>query len=294
MFSWICPQCGAEVPPSYSECPRCAERAAEAQKRAGAGGPGPMPPPPPGPPAPPPPAPPQYAGHTGYHQPPAAPYYPPQHAAPAPPPPPPPQHQHPQAWGPPPPQQPMYAPQQPIHAHYPPPGAPDPYAQHPYPAPKSGPPAWLVTVGVAVGLLVLIGGLYMYVNSRRGRTAEASAPAAMEKAGAAAAKGAKASPAAKFVEVSGIRVMEEGRKPQIRFMVINHSSAELSDVKGTINIKVQGKPEVIASVPITIASIGAFDAKDITAPLKTTLRAYEMPDWQFMRADVEWESQSGN
>jgi hypothetical protein len=28
MFTWICPQCGCEVPPSESECPRCAGRAA--------------------------------------------------------------------------------------------------------------------------------------------------------------------------------------------------------------------------------------------------------------------------
>src|SRR5512132_3921268 len=24
MFTWICPQCGREVPPSYNECPDCA------------------------------------------------------------------------------------------------------------------------------------------------------------------------------------------------------------------------------------------------------------------------------
>ena len=29
MFTWICPQCGREVPPSYDECPDCKERAAQ-------------------------------------------------------------------------------------------------------------------------------------------------------------------------------------------------------------------------------------------------------------------------
>jgi hypothetical protein len=29
MFTWICPQCGREVPPSYTECPDCAARAAK-------------------------------------------------------------------------------------------------------------------------------------------------------------------------------------------------------------------------------------------------------------------------
>lgn len=28
MFTWICPKCGAEVPPSYAECPKCAAQAA--------------------------------------------------------------------------------------------------------------------------------------------------------------------------------------------------------------------------------------------------------------------------
>lgn len=30
MFTWICPQCGKEVPPSSSECPSCAERRQQA------------------------------------------------------------------------------------------------------------------------------------------------------------------------------------------------------------------------------------------------------------------------
>jgi len=27
MFTWICPRCGREVPPSYDECPDCAKAA---------------------------------------------------------------------------------------------------------------------------------------------------------------------------------------------------------------------------------------------------------------------------
>src|SRR5690349_16236488 len=27
MFTWICPQCGREVPPSYTDCPDCAGKA---------------------------------------------------------------------------------------------------------------------------------------------------------------------------------------------------------------------------------------------------------------------------
>jgi hypothetical protein len=34
MFTWICPKCGTEVPPSHSECPNCSSAAAEEQKPA--------------------------------------------------------------------------------------------------------------------------------------------------------------------------------------------------------------------------------------------------------------------
>lgn len=33
MFTWICPQCGKEVPPAYTDCPNCAERAAQAANK---------------------------------------------------------------------------------------------------------------------------------------------------------------------------------------------------------------------------------------------------------------------
>ena len=68
MFTWICPQCGKEVPPAYTECPNCAANAAQGGKPdqpppVPAAQPGPppayAPPPPPG--YPPQPPPPQYA-----------------------------------------------------------------------------------------------------------------------------------------------------------------------------------------------------------------------------------------
>ena len=36
MFTWICPQCGREVLPSYTECPSCAQKAKEAAPSAAA------------------------------------------------------------------------------------------------------------------------------------------------------------------------------------------------------------------------------------------------------------------
>src|ERR1017187_1913383 len=53
MFTWICPQCGREVPPSYNDCPDCAAKTAAAAPPVP---PAATPPPPRLEPAPPPPA----------------------------------------------------------------------------------------------------------------------------------------------------------------------------------------------------------------------------------------------
>lgn len=121
MFTWICPQCGREVPPAYNECPDCAAKAA------GAAAPPPDQPPPQQPGAPPPSQQPQYPPPQ-YQQPPypQQPYPPPQYQQP-----PYPQQQYPP--------QPPYAPpqyQQPYPPQYPPPQYQQPvYGQPPYAPP---------------------------------------------------------------------------------------------------------------------------------------------------------------
>lgn len=241
MFTWICPQCGAEVPPSYNDCPQCAERKAQQEAAAAA----PQPAPPTQPAAPVAPVPPQPA---------MAP--PPPHYAPPPP---------------------QYVPGQ-------------PGVQYVYV--KQGLPAWAVTLMVALGLVIVGGALYYYVgNNRRPMAATPDAPV-LETVGEATPQASTPAPAAsKFIEVTGIRIYEEARKPVVRFMVINHSQADLPGVSGTILLKAPGKDEPIASIPLKLSSLGPYEGKDITAPLKTKLRAYEMPDWQFIKVETQLVAQ---
>ena len=235
MFSWICPTCGAEVAPSYSDCPHCAAKTATPPQQPSA------PPPPPPPPQP------------LYAPPPA----------------------HPQ-WAPPP-AQPQYAP------------PPQQYAAQPqYVYVKQGPPGWLVTLGVALGLVGIGGVAYTFMH--RGSSDTGESKSAAEKSGAKGEeKSAATGKVAKFLEVSGIRMLEEKKKTVVRVSVVNHSSAELSAIEGTITLKAvgaKGEPTVVASFPFKLDSLGGYSAKDVQGPLETTLRAYEMPDWQFLRADL--------
>ncbi|MBL8290694.1 MAG: hypothetical protein JNN08_02595 [Bryobacterales bacterium] len=233
MFTWICPQCGAEVPPSYNDCPQCAERKAQQQAAPAAAQP----------------------------------------AAAAPPP----------QFAPPPPQaQPAPAPPQ-----Y---GAGQPGVQYVYV--KQGLPAWAVTLMVALGLVIIGGGLYYYVgNNRRPAVTTAQEQPVLETVKEGAKAPAAAPAASKFIEVTGIRIFEEARKPMVRFMVINHSQADLPGVSGTVLLKAAGKDDPIASIPLKLSGLGPYEGKDITAPLKTKLRAYEMPDWQFIKVETQLEAQ---
>ena len=93
----------------------------------------------------------------------------------------------------------------------------------------------------------------------------------------------------KYIEVAGIRIIEENKKPALKLLLINHSGAELADVVGKVELKATtAKPEdpAVGAVEVKLPSIGPYESKELSAPLKTTLRAYELPDWQFLRGTL--------
>jgi hypothetical protein len=285
MFSWICPQCGREVPPSYTECPDCVAKgkvppspATEpAQPLANA------------PPAPQPPSQPMYVAQPT-QQSAASPYapYPGQYA------PPPPQ------YAPPPQQYPQYAPSgqypQPPQPQYPPPPQYQPqyvppeyqpqYAP-PAPAPRAGLPTWLLTAAFTLAFVGLVGGIYWLVGSSHGGQA-ASPPANIENP--AAKPVANTSPVQKYVEVSGIRFTEDAKKRiAAKFLVTNHSDADLSGLAGNVTVWARtnkSEEEPVGTFSFT-ADVPPDASKEVTAPLTTKLKMYELPDWQNVTTDVQ-------
>jgi len=211
MFTWICPKCGSEVPPSYNECPNCAKAQA------------------------------QPAPETA--QPAAQPAARPVQAAP------------------------------PAHV-------------------KSGLPGWLVAVFVALALVAVGGGAYLYLlPSSRAKTEQPAQPAPFEAPTSAPAPKAKAHPLAKYIEIAGLRVTEDAKqKAQIKCSVVNHSGAVLGDLTLAITLKTStAKPEdkPLAAFSVKVAALGPYEAKEVETTVKSALRAYELPDWQFLRAEFE-------
>jgi hypothetical protein len=228
MFTWICPTCGREVPPSYDECPDCAAKAKSGEPPAQAAAP----------PAP--------------------------VSAPA-----------------------AAAPPTPA-AYAPPPGTTSsPAATPPYahPPAHAALPTWLLTILFAFAFFGLGAGVYGLVHYFGGGSQAASAPADTSQA-----KGpVKESPFQKYVEVGGIRFVD-GPKGQIeaRFVVVNHSGADVVDLAGNVTIwgRAGKSEEAAGSFSFKLPSLGPYESKEATAPVISKLKAYELPDWQFITTDV--------
>jgi hypothetical protein len=98
-------------------------------------------------------------------------------------------------------------------------------------------------------------------------------------------------PLAKYLELSGYRLTEKGAgKLAVKFAVINHSEADIGDLTLKVRlVTTAAKPEdpPITEFEAKVPSLGPQEIKDIAATAATKLRIYELPDWQFIRAEVE-------
>jgi hypothetical protein len=95
-------------------------------------------------------------------------------------------------------------------------------------------------------------------------------------------------PAAKHLELVGFRVTEKTPgKLQIQFGVVNHSDADLGDIALDVALKTTTSKDSdppLVSFKIKVA-VGPQELKAVSVEVPSKLRPYELPDWQFLKAD---------
>ena len=270
MFTWICPQCGKEVPPAYNDCPDCSNKAAPA----GGGVPVATPA------APPAYAPPQQqpAPQQPYYQQPQQPpqqaYYPPQPQAPPA-----------QPYYPPQPQSPASPPQQPPAGYY---GAAAP-------ARGMNLPVWLMTILFAMAIAGVVFGLIWVFSTNRSSAGNGPAPIASVES-PAAKPGAKTNPLQKYIEISGVRFVEDAKKKTMaKFVIINHSTADISGLTGNVTIwgRTQKSEEDAQGSFSFTTNLAPMESKEISVPLNTKRKIYELGDWQNLTTDVQITAPAG-
>ena len=101
----------------------------------------------------------------------------------------------------------------------------------------------------------------------------------------------KKHPLAKYVELVGFRLSEAGGgRLKIKFVVVNHSEADIGDLGLKVRLtSSSAKPEdpPIAEFDVKIPTLGPEEIKDVEASTPTKLRIYELPDWQYLKAEFE-------
>jgi len=157
-------------------------------------------------------------------------------------------------------------------------------------------PNWLLTVLFALATVGVIAAILWTVGYFKSRP-ETKPSAAVESP--AAKPGASTNPYQKFIEISGVRFSEDPKhkdKTLVTFMVTNHSQADIAGLSGNVTIwGATRKSEEDAEGTFTFTTdIHPFESKEITAPLDTKLKIYEMPDWQNVTTDLQVIAPAGS
>ena len=124
--------------------------------------------------------------------------------------------------------------------------------------------------------------------------AAAKAPApALETPAVASPQVVKAHPYLKYLEITGWRLFQNPKKQaEIKFVVINHSGADLPDVAALVNLRAHAgsDSEPIGTFNFRLPSLAPYESKDVTATLNTKLKVYEFPDWQNLFEEIQLTS----
>jgi hypothetical protein len=98
-------------------------------------------------------------------------------------------------------------------------------------------------------------------------------------------------PLGKYLELGGYRLGEGGSgKLSVKFAVVNHSDADIGDLGMHVKLMTTAdKPDdpPFVQFDAKVPGLGPKEVRDASATAETKLKVYEIPDWQFIRAEVE-------
>jgi hypothetical protein len=156
------------------------------------------------------------------------------------------------------------------------------------PRKKAGLPAWTVSFLVALTLFLAVGSLLQYLSANRDAKTAAAASPPPDQSTSAIPTGEQ--PASKLVEVTGLRIAPgSNHKPQLEFIVVNHSGTALSDIGLQIAVRSASSIGGVAplfQVSTTVASLGPNQSREFRAELDPEVHATDAPDWRSLRAEV--------
>jgi hypothetical protein len=148
-------------------------------------------------------------------------------------------------------------------------------------------PTWALGVISFLVFAGLGGGVYWYLQ--RGSAPAEEKPAAEAMAAKPAEGAAAGGPVNKSIEVVGLRMITN-KNPAVKFVVVNHSGSEVSGISGDVKLWLgnsRAAKDAVGSFSFSIKSLAGNASQELTQPLETNMKAYELPDWQLLTAQVQ-------
>lgn len=146
-----------------------------------------------------------------------------------------------------------------------------------------GLPGWAIAALVALGLGLVGGGAFWWVK----RSQASAKPVLTGSQPVALGMARNPHPLAKHVEVTGIRISEDAKKNvNVKLLIVNHSLAEIPAMELSIELHAATATEegkALCSFTVKVPSLAPHSTAEVSTTAKTQLRAYEMPDWQFIK-----------
>jgi hypothetical protein len=96
-------------------------------------------------------------------------------------------------------------------------------------------------------------------------------------------------PAAKSVEVAGVRVVTgANKKPQLEYIVINHSANELTGLNIRITVRpADGQSDTpLFNVSNLVATLGPNQSREVRTDLDPSVAADSLTDWRSLRTEI--------
>jgi len=149
-------------------------------------------------------------------------------------------------------------------------------------------PAWLMTIVFALAFVGLAAAAYWGVNYFRGSSAGNSAAAPPLEP--VTKGGGKPHPLVKYLEIAGMRFVGDKKQTEARFLLINHSEAEIAGLAANVTVwgrTQRSEEDAVGTLQFKVDDIAPNSYKEVTAPLNTKLKIYELPDWQNVTTDLQ-------
>jgi hypothetical protein len=147
-------------------------------------------------------------------------------------------------------------------------------------------PGWLISLMLMLGIPIAGAALLFYLQPLQHSSADAKS------AGPEVPVIQSTShPLAQFIEVTGFRIVVDfNKKSEIHYLVVNHSSADLSDVTVYVTLRSAnpkpGQPP-LCRFNFRAPSLGPFESKELTSTIEKLNRSVTLPEWQDLRSDVQ-------